>query len=233
MRATGDGRQTHSRSILSRITVDECFERADHSDMALQRKKILCVEDDLETSALLAEEFEERGYEVALAHDGQAGFSAVLKRQPDIVLCDVSMPIMSGFDLLDRLTELTPRFASMPFIFLTALGDRDSQLKGRRLGADDYVVKPIDFEILDAIIRGRLARVARTEFWSQQIALGDREVECLTWAARGKTSSEIAQIVGTSKRNVDFHIETACRKLNVATRVQAAVKAVAGRLIEP
>jgi DNA-binding CsgD family transcriptional regulator len=58
-------------------------------------------------------------------------------------------------------------------------------------------------------------------------------VECLTWAARGKTSTEIAQIIGTSKRNVDFHIETACRKLDVATRVQAAVKAATGRLIEP
>jgi DNA-binding response OmpR family regulator len=201
--------------------------------MVLSRKKILCVEDDLETSALIAEEFEERGYEIALAHDGQAGFSAVLKEQPDLVLCDVSMPIMGGFELLDRLTELTPRFASMPFIFLTALGDRDNQLKGRRLGADDYVVKPIDFEILDAIIRGRLAKVARAEPWSRQVALADREVECLTWAARGKTSAEIAQIVGTTKRNVDFHIETACRKLNVATRVQAAVKAVTGRLIEP
>ena len=196
-------------------------------------KKILCIEDDLETASLIAEEFEERGYDMVLAHDGQAGFSAVLKLQPDIVLCDVSMPIMSGFEVLERLTELTPRFASMPFIFLTALGDRDNQLKGRRLGADDYVVKPIDFEILDTIIRGRLAGVARTELWSQQIALGDREVECLTWAARGKTSAEIAQIVDTSKRNVDFHIENACRKLNVATRVQAAVKAVTGRLIEP
>ena len=201
--------------------------------MAPPRKKILCVEDDLETATLLAEEFGERGYEVTLAHDGQAGFAAVLKLKPDIVLCDVSMPVMSGFELLDRLVELTPRFASMPFIFLTALGDRDNQLKGRRLGADDYIVKPIDFEILDTIIRARLAKVARTETWSREIDLSDREVECLTWAARGKSSAEIAQIIGTSKRNVDFHIETACRKLKVATRVQAAVKAVSGRLIEP
>src|SRR5579859_1308457 len=183
------------------------------------RKKILCIEDDLETASLIAEEFEERGYEVVLAHDGQAGFSAVLKIQPDLVLCDVSMPIMSGFEVLDRLTSLTPRFGAMPFIFLTALGDRDNQLKGRRLGADDYVLKPIDFEILDTIIRGRLARLARTGTWSQQIALSEREIECLTWAARGKSSAEIGQIIGTSKRNVDFHIETACRKLDVATRV--------------
>ena len=201
--------------------------------MTSARKKILCIEDDLETSVLIAEEFEERGYEVILARDGQEGFSAVLKSQPDIVLCDVSMPVMSGFEVLDRLTALTPRFAAMPFIFLTALGDRDNQLKGRRLGADDYVLKPIDFEILDTIIRGRLAKVARTDVWSQQVALGEREIECLTWAARGKSSAEIAQIVDISKRNVDFHIESACRKLDVATRVQAAVKAIAGRLIDP
>jgi DNA-binding response OmpR family regulator len=197
------------------------------------RKKILCIEDDMETASLIAEEFEERGYEVMQAHDGQKGFAGVLKNQPDIVLCDVSMPVMSGFEVLDRLTALTPRFAAMPFIFLTALGDRDSQLKGRRLGADDYVLKPIDFEILDTIIRGRLARVARTDVWSSKVALNEREIECLTWAARGKSSAEIAQIIATSKRNVDFHIESACRKLEVATRVQAAIKAVSGRLIDP
>jgi len=197
------------------------------------RSKILCIEDDTETAALVAEEFEERGYEMSLAHDGEAGFRAVLKLQPDIVLCDVSMPVMNGFEVLDRLTSLTPRFTDMPFIFLTALGDRDNELKGRRLGADDYVIKPLDFDILEAVIRARLAKVARTEVWSRQVALSDPEVECLTWSARGKTSAEIGQIIGTSKRNVDFHIETACRKLNVATRIQAAVKAASGRLIEP
>ena len=197
------------------------------------RKKILCIEDDLETASLIAEEFEERGYDMALAHDGQTGFSAVLKLQPDIVLCDVSMPIMNGFEVLDRLTELTPRFASMPFIFLTALGDRDNQLKGRRIGADDYVVKPIDFDILETVVKARLSKVVRADAWSRHVALTDREVECLTWSARGKTSSEIAQILGLIKRNVDFHIETACRKLNVSTRIQAAVKAASGGIIEP
>ena len=64
------------------------------------RKKILCIEDDLETAELIAEDLEERGYDVALAHDGQAGFSAVLKLQPDLVLCDVSMPVISAFRIV-------------------------------------------------------------------------------------------------------------------------------------
>jgi DNA-binding NarL/FixJ family response regulator len=197
------------------------------------RKKILCIEDDRETAALIAEEFEERGYEMIPSHDGQEGFAAILRTHPDIVLCDVSMPVMGGFEVLDRLMALTPRFASMPFIFLTALGDRDNQLKGRRLGADDYVVKPIDFDILETVIISRLSKVARTEMWSREVALTDREIDCLTWAARGKTSTEIAQIIGSTKRNVDFHIETACRKLNVSTRIQAAVKAASGGIIQP
>jgi DNA-binding NarL/FixJ family response regulator len=201
--------------------------------MSSPRKKVLCIEDDVETAILLAEEFEERGYQMSLAHDGQRGFAAILKDEPDVVLCDVSMPIMSGFDVLDRIMTLTPRFASMPFIFLTALGDRDNQLKGRRLGADDYVVKPIDFDILETVVKARLSKVARSDAWSRHVALTEREVECLTWSARGKTSSEIAQILGLIKRNVDFHIETACRKLNVSTRIQAAVKAASGGIIEP
>jgi DNA-binding NarL/FixJ family response regulator len=201
--------------------------------MATIPKKLLCIEDNCETADLIAEEFEERGFEVTLAHDGQAGFAAILKQRPDLVLCDVSMPVMSGFEVLERLAGLASRFAKMPFIFLTALGDRDHELKGRRLGADDYVVKPIDFEILASIIDARLAKVARAEIWLRETELTDRELECLTWSARGKTSSEIAQIVGTSKRNVDFHVENACRKLDVTTRIQAAVKAVSGGLIDP
>jgi len=118
-------------------------------------------------------------------------------------------------------------------VFLTALADRDTELKGRRLGADDFVTKPIDFEILATIIEARLGRVARNEVWSRLVELNDREVESLTLSARGKTSTEIAAILGLSKRTVDFHIENACRKLNVATRIQAAVKAVSGGLIEP
>jgi DNA-binding response OmpR family regulator len=196
-------------------------------------KKILCIEDDHETAALIAEELAERGYDVALAYDGREGFAAILRTMPDLVLSDISMPVMSGFDLLERLTALAPRFGSMPFVFLTALTDRDNELKGRQLGADDYVTKPIDFDLLETKIRARLAGVARNELWPRQIDLNDREVETLTWAARGKTSSEIAQILGLSKRTVDFHIDNARTKLGAATRVEAAIKATTGRLIEP
>jgi DNA-binding response OmpR family regulator len=197
------------------------------------QKKILCIEDDRETAALIAEELIDRGYAVTLAHDGREGFAAILKTMPDLVLSDISMPMMSGFELLERLIALAPRFAKMPFVFLTALTDRDNELKGRQLGADDYVTKPIDFDLLDAIIAARLAGVARNDLWPKLVELNDREVETLTWAARGKTSSEIAQILELSKRTVDFHIDNAREKLGAATRTEAVLKAATGRLIEP
>jgi len=202
--------------------------------MAAARKtKILCIEDDRETATLIAEELTERGYEVSLARDGREGFAAILKEEPDLVLSDISMPVMSGFEVLERLTALAPRFRSMPFVFLTALSDRDNELRGRRLGADDYVTKPIDFDVLATIITARLARVARLELRPKLAALNDREVETLTWVARGKTSTEIAQILGLSKRTVDFHIDNARAKLGAATRTEAVVKAADGGLIEP
>ena len=201
--------------------------------MGDQRRHVLCVDDDRDTVGLIAEELIDRGFKVSVAYDGEQGFQAILARQPDIVLADISMPVLSGFDLLERLTAIAPRFSSMPFIYLTALSDRANELKGRQLGADDYITKPVDFDILIAIITARLARVARTALWPRLVNLTEREVETLTWAARGKTSSEIAQILGLTKRTVDFHIDNARLKLNTTTRMHAAVKAAAGQLIEP
>jgi DNA-binding NarL/FixJ family response regulator len=195
--------------------------------------KILCIEDDRETAALIAEELLDRGYEVILAHDGREGLAAILRTMPDLVLSDISMPAMSGFELLESLIALAPRFSKMPFVFLTALTDRDNELKGRQLGADDYVTKPIDFDMLAAIITARLAGVARTGLWPKAIALNEREVEVLTWAARGKTSAEIAKILDLTKRTVDFHIDNARGKLGASTRTEAVLKAATGRLIEP
>lgn len=202
--------------------------------MSANHRKIVCIEDDRETSALIVEELSDRfGFPIIQAFDGREGLAAILRERPDLVLCDISMPGMTGFDLIGQLSAMAMPFSKIPFIFLTALTDRENELKGRQLGADDYVVKPVDFDILDAIIRTRLARLPTRVEWPGEIRLSDREIESLTWAARGKTSAEIAIILGLSKRTVDFHLDSARDKLHVATRIEAAVKAARGRLIEP
>ena len=195
--------------------------------------KILCVEDDREAAALIAEDLTDRGYTGRLAHEGREGLKGLLDEPPDIALVDINMPGMSGFELLERVTALAPRFERMPFVFLTALCDRETELTAWRLGADDYVTKPVDFEVLGALIEARLRRVPRIERQPMRTDLVQRELETLTWAARGKTSAEIAEILGLSKRTVDFHIERARGKLGVATRVQAVMKATSGQLINP
>jgi len=198
-----------------------------------RRRKILCVEDDRDTASLICEELTDRGFDVSAAYNGHDGLASILKDPPDMVLSDIGMHGMSGFELLERLTSMAPRFESIPFVFLTALGDQRSELRGWQLGADDYLTKPVDYEVLAARIGARLARVARSAALPQQVQLREREVETLTWAARGKTFEEIGTILSLSRRTVEFHLENARRKLGVATRTQALVKAATERLIQP
>jgi DNA-binding NarL/FixJ family response regulator len=196
-------------------------------------RSVLCIEDDADTAALIAEELEARGFAVVLAGNGREGWSQLLKAQPDVILCDVNMPFMSGFELLEALTAIAPRFQRVPFIFLTALSTRGDELKGRRLGADDYIAKPVDFDLLETIINARLKGVARMNLWPEKCSLNDREIEALMWAARGKTCEEIATIMSIAERTVNFHLNNARDKLGVATRIQAAVKATIAGFIEP
>ena len=151
----------HSCSPSSGPSIgSSCWGADNHVEGAREN---LCIEDDRETAALIAEELLDRGFVVDVAYNGREGLTAILQRTPDLVLCDISMPYMSGFDVLACLSEIAPSFGYMPFVFLTALTDRETELKGRQLGADDYVIKPIDFDILVAIVNARLARAPRNE----------------------------------------------------------------------
>jgi DNA-binding NarL/FixJ family response regulator len=201
--------------------------------MAQASRKILCVEDDRETAALIGEELAERNFEVLLAHSGQEALLSIMRSSPDLILCDVSMPGMTGFEVLERLNELSPRIGRIPFVFLTALADRDNELRGRRLGADDYVTKPIDFDRLEFIINARLAGIARTKVPPRFAKLNKREIEVLTLVARGRTSAEIARKLQLSKRTIDFHIDNARIKLRATTHTEAAIKAASSGLIKP
>jgi DNA-binding response OmpR family regulator len=117
-------------------------------------KKILCVEDDCESAALIREELLERGFRVAVAHDGEEGLAAIVREWPDLVLCDIRMPGISGFEVLRRLRERAPPLNRVRFVFISGWSGRDVEFEARRLGADNYVIKPIDFDTLTAIITG-------------------------------------------------------------------------------
>lgn len=194
--------------------------------------KILVIEDDPETRELLLEELIDAGFEVHTADDGEEGLELMLSSSPDLVLSDISMPVCSGMELLSKLADSHPELDGIPFVFLTAFSDRETELRGRRLGADDFITKPIDFDLLIEIVRARLCGISvRSRRPSPH--LSSRETEALTWVARGKSSSDAAVLMGVTERTVNFHVENAMRKLGVGSRVQAALLAARANLIRP
>lgn len=194
------------------------------------RSRILCIEDDAETLELLAEILDEEGYEPILARDGLEGVRR-FEENPNLILCDVDMPGMSGFDVIRRLREAPPQIRSIPFLFITAYGSRDSHLQARRLGCDDFVTKPLDFELLLQIVRNRLSQQGPAAA-TDGIALTEREIEAMTWVARGKSSHDIAVLMDLSERTVNFHVNNVIQKMGVATRVQAAIRCALLGLIQ-
>ncbi len=129
---------------------------------------ILCVEDESDIRGDIAEELRDAGYETVEAANGREGMQAIEKRKPDLVLCDITMPEMNGYEMLKTLRENHPEYADLPFVYLSALADRKDIISGRQLGADDYVTKPIDFEMLLAMVESRLRQVARMQARKQR-----------------------------------------------------------------
>ena len=130
--------------------------------------KILFVEDSAAQRGAVAKALREAGYEVVEAADGEAGLAAIIEHQPDLVLCDVNMPRMSGFELLEELRRNHQMFAQTPFLFLTSSGGGDAVVAGMELGADDYLTKPIDMRILCLTIQARLRQIARQNETKQE-----------------------------------------------------------------
>ena len=130
--------------------------------------KILCIDDEPELRETIVEELTDVGYETVEADNGRTGLAAIVENQPDLVLCDINMPEMDGTQLLQNLRVNHPDLADMPFIFLTAQADRSAVLNGKKLGADDYLTKPIDFELLIATVEARLGQVRRMEAKREQ-----------------------------------------------------------------
>lgn len=118
--------------------------------------KILLVEDEVQLRELLAEELTIQGHQVIEAGNGEEGLQKFLELEPDLVLCDRAMPVLSGYDFLARLRGAYPQYNDIPFLFLTALADpRDSEAV-QHLNPAGYITKPVDFKALEDIISGLL-----------------------------------------------------------------------------
>src|SRR5438045_397467 len=175
-------------------------------------------------------------YQPVAAENGRLGVQAARREMPDLIVCDVMMPELDGHGVLQAL-QTDGAQARIPFIFLTAKGEKDDLRSGMNLGADDYLTKPVANADLINAIEARLRRSEQQlnrefnpDFSSSKplLALGltPRAAEALLWLAQGKTNSDIATILGITESTVKKHVQEMFEKLGVETRGAATVRAL-------
>lgn len=199
-------------------------------------KKILVIEDEPEMRRNLLTILKLEKFHPIGAENGRTGLEAVRRDKPDLILCDVMMPELDGHGVLEALRH-DGDTASIPFIFLTAKGEKEDLRSGMNLGADDYLTKPVArVDLLEAIH----ARLLRSEQQAQRefkpdfssfepllkLKLTPRVAEVLLWVAQGKTNGDIASILGISESTVKKHLLEIFINLGVETRSAATLRAL-------
>ena len=204
--------------------------------MARHRPRLLVVDDDDLFRAWVREALERVGFDVAEAADADEAFESVEQARPHLVLLDVRLPGMSGYEIH---RELSDRYAgSIPVIFIS--GERTEsfdRVAGLLLGVDDYLVKPVDPDELVARVRRSLRwkrngnghLPATTEPFAELTA---REREVFTLLANGMSTEQMANELVISTRTVGTHVHHILGKLGVHSRAQAVAFAHRGGLTD-
>jgi DNA-binding NarL/FixJ family response regulator len=198
--------------------------------------KILVIEDEPEMRRNLTTILRLEKFTVLAAENGRVGIESARRERPDLILCDVMMPELNGYAVLEALRADTTT-VTIPFIFLTAKGENTDVRSGMNLGADDYLTKPVAKADLLQAIQARLKRQnqqARPEFKPDfsspeplhSLGLTPRVAEVLLWVAQGKTNPEIATILGISEQTVKKHLMEILSRLGVETRTAATLRAL-------
>jgi DNA-binding response OmpR family regulator len=136
--------------------------------------KILIVEDDPTIQRVLKDNFEFSGYRVRIAGDGRVGWQAVQEFKPDLIILDVMLPHVNGFDLCRRIRKAS---LTMPVIMLTAKGQESDIVLGLNLGADDYLTKPFSIDVLLARVGAVLRRQCHLASEPESIEFGESRID--------------------------------------------------------
>lgn len=199
--------------------------------------KILVIEDEPDMRRNLATILRLEQFHTLTAENGRVGVDLAKREKPDLILCDVMMPELDGYGVIASL-RANAATAAIPFIFLTAKGEKPDVRIGMNLGADDYLTKPVAKNDLLAAIRSRLERATQqktSEFkpnftsarpLEEVLQLTPRVAETLLWLAQGKTNGEIATILGNSESTVKKHVLEIFGQLGVETRTAASLRAL-------
>ena len=201
-------------------------------------EKILVIDDDAQMRRQMVALLAAEGYQTAEARNGREGIELAKREKPALVLCDITMPEMNGHRVLESLRG-DAATAHLAFVFLTGWGESEDLRTGMNLGADDYLVKPVEPAELLAAVRARLRRRrqagagraasvahATPEALAAALGLTPREAELLSWVVQGKTNPEIGIILGIQLTTVKKHLESIFLKLGVENRTTAVTRAL-------
>jgi signal transduction histidine kinase len=158
-------------------------------------KRILVIEDSLDVRELIADTLRSNGWEAVMAEDGEQGIALANAVSPDLILCDIRMPKMDGYAVLEELREKSAT-AMVPFIFLSGLGERPEVRHGMNLGADDYILKPFTSAELISAVEARL-RKQSTVTESAELRMNQLR-ESLSFALPHELGTPLNTILGFS-----------------------------------
>ncbi len=169
--------------------------------------KILVIEDELEIRSNLLELLELEGYDVISADNGMTGLLGAIEHAPDLIICDVMMPELDGHDVLRALRQES-KTVGIPFIFLTALANKEDIRKGMVLGADDYLTKPFTRSEVLTAVESRLQKQAASQ---SQISIFQQEIQQFHVGLNNEQTALL--------RDMRQHLKDGAVKLEIVTNI--------------
>jgi len=198
-------------------------------------KRLLVVDDEPNLLRAVAAVLRGENFEITTARSGREALVAVAQSLPDLIVSDVRMPGMDGFQLARKLRAST-HSALVPIVFLTAKDETEDRIEGFESGVDVYLTKPFEPDELVAVIKSVLARVERTRSTiarlvgseeKETVFVRDEQLTEAEWrvaetVARGLSNKEIADELNLSVRTVENHVSRILAKKNFTNRVEIA-----------
>lgn len=121
------------------------------------RRTVFLIDDESSWLQAISKILQQEGFHVIASESGEDALTRLRRQKPDLILSDVRMPVMNGFDFFEKVRS-DPRLASVPFVFMSSIDDYDAKRVARELGADDYLEKPYDSSEMKTIVQGLFSR---------------------------------------------------------------------------
>lgn len=207
-----------------------------------EHKRLLLIDDDPNLILLVKDYLEFRGYEVITAENGREALEVLENDVPDMIVCDVMMPEMDGYDFVSNIRE-DERTSWIPVLFLSAKGQAQDRVKGLNVGADVYMVKPFEPEELVAQVEASLKQAFRQRQQSTDgsnneskiqvpfdVHLTQTELKVVQFVARGLANKNIADELNVSQRTVESHVSNMLGKTGLNNRTELARWAIENQM---